>query len=99
MTQAQIPRAMRLHARSRRVNILNSLPLRVSEIDAIFPPWLGTTQDAAAARSRRRGDRIAKLLQRRMFAFGTKQTFRQPRAMSAFGGKADSEVQGLYLRF
>ena len=53
MTQAQIPRAMRLHARSRRVNILNSLPLRVSEIDVIFPPRLSTTQDAAAARSRR----------------------------------------------
>jgi hypothetical protein len=32
MTQAQIPRVMRRHARSRRVNILKSLPLRVSEM-------------------------------------------------------------------
>jgi hypothetical protein len=39
---------MRLYERSRRVNILNSLPLRVSEIDTIFPPGPAQLKTARA---------------------------------------------------
>src|SRR5262249_28049776 len=58
---------MRLRARSRRVNILNSLPLRVSEIDATSLHDSAQLKTARALRldniatpdrSRQRGDRI-----------------------------------------
>ena len=38
-------------------------------------------------------------LQRGMSAFGTKRTSESTQPMSAFGGKADIEVEGLYFRF
>jgi hypothetical protein len=38
------------------------------------------------------------LPQRRMSAFGTKRTSDCRPAMSAFGGKADIDVKGLYFR-